>query len=102
MKLISSQRTRDEDIVADKRTNRDYCVPVTPVFELFGEECRFVLDGGHSYEAAILDGVKPTFDELGTSEDDRIYLLQIGKLEDFFETTWGDSDLYDIETGIDL
>ena len=102
MKLISSQRTRDEDIVADKRTNRDYCVSVTPVFELFGEECRLVLDGHHSYEAAILDGVKPTLDELDATEDDRIYLLQDGNLEDFFEATWIDSDLYNIETGFDL
>lgn len=102
MKLISSQRTRDEAIVEEKRANRDYGVSVSPVFELFGEECRLVLDGHHSYEAAILDGVKPLIVELDASDDDRVALLQEGNLEDFLETTRIDSDLYDIETGFDL
>jgi hypothetical protein len=102
MKLISSQRTRDETIVAEKRETRDYGVSVSPIFKLFGEDCRLVLDGHHSYEAAILDGVKPIIVELDASDDDRVALLNDGNLEDFLEATRIDSDLYDIETGFDL
>jgi hypothetical protein len=55
-----------------------------------------------SYEAAILDGVKPIIVELDASDDDRVALLNDGNLEDFLEATRIDSDLYDIETGFDL
>lgn len=100
--LISSQRHRDEAIIAEKRATKDYGVSVSPAFELFGEQVRLVLDGHHSYDAAILDGVRPDICELDATDDDRIALLLAGNLDDFLAVTRIDSDLYDIETGHDI
>lgn len=101
-RLISSQRHRDDAIVSEKREMRDYGVSVSPAFELFGEQVQLVLDGHHSWEAAMLDGVKPDVCELDASDDDRVGLLLDGKIEAFLEVTHIDSDLYDIRTGHDL
>lgn len=101
-KLISSQRHRDDAIIAEKRSMKDYGVSVSPKFELLGEIVCLVLDGHHSYDAALLDGVKPVICEIGETDDDRISLLNTGKLDDFLEITYIDSDLYDIATGHDL
>lgn len=101
-RIISSQRNRDEEIVAEKRATRDYGVSVSPEFELFGEKVRLVLDGHHSWDAAIADGVEPIICELDATDDDRIALLQAGNVDDFLTVTYIDSDLYDIRTGEDL
>lgn len=101
-RIISSQRHRDEDVIAEKRLMQDYGVSVSPAFELFGEKVCPLLDGHHSWEAAILDGIEPLVCELSTSDDDRIGLLKAGKIEDFLTVTYIDSDLYDVRTGHDL
>ncbi len=101
-RLISSQRHRDEQIVAEKRENRDYGVSVSPAFELFGEQVQLILDGHHSWDAAIADGVEPQIVELDATDDDRVGLLLNGNVDDFLAATYIDSDLYDIRTGHDL
>lgn len=101
-KLISSQRHRDDEIIAEKRANKDYGVSVSPAFDLFGEQVQVILDGHHSYDAAILDGVAPMICELSARDDDKIELLNKGDIEGFLEATYIDSDLYDVATGHDL
>lgn len=102
VRLISSQRHRSDEIIAEKREMKDYGVSVSPVFDLFGEQVQLVLDGHHSWDAAILDGVEPQICELSVRDSDKIALLLKGDIEDFLQATYIDSDLYDIRTGEDL
>lgn len=101
-RLISSQRHLSEEIVTEKREQRDYGVSVSPEFDLFGEKVRVILDGHHSWHAAKADGVRPLICEMDVSEHDAIGLLKSGNVDDFLAVTRIDSDLYDIETGHDL
>lgn len=100
--LISSQRHRDDEIIAEKRVTKDYGVSVSPVFCLFGDDVQLILDGHHSFEAAKMDGVEPLICELTCSDDDRVCLLQDGNLDDFLLVTRIDADLYDVSTGFNL
>ncbi len=102
MQTISSQHFRDEDIVQAKRDAQDYEVFVSPAFEFDGQMIRVVLDGHHSYDAAILDGVSPEFIEQDASDNDKIGLINAGELEDFLEAAYVDGDWYNIETGKDV
>lgn len=101
LKLISSQRHIDDEIVAQKRLNKDYTVSVSPVFTVFGDDVQFILDGHHSLAAARLDGVSPIINVLTASDDDRVGLLDVS-VEDFLAATYIDADLYDVSTGFDL
>ena len=99
MQTISSQRYIDESIVDQKIDAQDFIVAVSPVFEFDGQQFRVVMDGHHSLAAAREAGVEPEFVEQDASENDKIGLLDDGKLEDFMELAWIDSDWYDVETG---
>jgi hypothetical protein len=101
-KLVSTQRHINEEIVAAKRASADYTVSLSPAFELFGEQVQLVMDGHHSYAAAVADGVEPEFVTLGIADSDTIALLISGNVEDFLAATYIDSDIYDIITGQDL
>lgn len=68
VRLITTQSFRDPAIVADKQTAGDYVVLVTPEFMLNGEPARAVLDGHHSLQAAINDGVDPVLIECCTGD----------------------------------
>jgi len=98
---ISSQRYIDEDVVDEKRKNKDYDVMVSPTFNIDGDPVRVILDGHHSMRAAELDGVKPVYIEQSTRESDKIALLEKGDIESFLESTWMDSDWYNVSTGKD-
>ncbi|MFZ7136645.1 hypothetical protein ACLSZP_09595 [Avibacterium avium] len=102
MKLISSQRFIDEEIVKNKIENEDFDVQVSPIFEFEGETYRVVLDGHHSYAAAKQMGVEPIFCEQDCTDNDTIGLLEDGNVEDFLAVQQNDSDWYDIETGYDI
>ncbi len=78
---------------------KDFAVQVSPVFEIDGEKYRVVMDGNHSYHAAKKVGAEPTLIELTISDVDELFLLEEGKVEEFLEAMWMDSDWYDIETG---
>jgi len=96
--LISSQLFRNETIIAEKQQNKDYGVAVSPEFEVDGETFRVILDGHHSYEAAIRDGVEPEFHEASENEDDRLCVLNRGEIEDFLSLTWIDTNYYNVST----
>lgn len=65
-RLITVQSYLDEATVAEKQAAGDYTVLVSPEFDLDGEQARVVLDGHHSLNAALRDGVAPELVEAGT------------------------------------
>lgn len=97
MNLISSQRYRSDEIIEAKRAAKDYIVSITPEFELDGETVQAIIDGHHSYEAAVLDGVGPEYKVLTIQDDDRIALLD--DVDTYLEAAYVDSDWYYIATG---
>lgn len=97
--IISSQKYLDDEIVSEKRANKDYEVSISPVFKLDGEEFQVVIDGHHSLAAAKLDGVEPDFIEC---DNNSIDALDEGRIDDFLRQQRLDSDWYDIKTGKDV
>jgi len=97
-KYISSQRYLDDETVMTKRENSDYVVTVSPAFEIDGVVMQAVIDGHHSFAAAMADGVEPEFAVASVQDDDRIALLD-GSIDDYLEVCYMDSDWYDIKTG---
>lgn len=97
MTIISSQRYLDDDIVQAKRAAGDYVITVSPEFEVCGEMVRVLIDGHHSYAAAIADGVKPEIAEADALQDDRIGLLP--DADAYLEASYMGDDWYDISTG---
>lgn len=56
--IYSAQSYREQRIVEEKRENKDYAVKVAYIAD--DENMIAVLvDGHHSFEAAILDGIEP-------------------------------------------
>lgn len=103
VKTISSQRFIDDSIVADKIASDDFDVIVSPVFTLEdGTEVRVILDGHHSYHAAIEAGEQPEFIEASTRDHDAVGLILDGRIDEFLEVTHMGSDYYDVATGFDL
>ena len=99
---LSSQRYLDNDLVSAKLGAGDFAVAVSPVFNIDGKTYRTVLDGHHSLAAAKKAGVAPDFVEHSAADNDAIGLLNAGRLEDFLRATRMDSDLYDVDTGLDF
>lgn len=97
--IISSQRYIDDEIVQNKRENKDYVVTISPEFVIDGTAMQAVIDGHHSLAAAREDGVEPEYIVASVSEDDRIAMLQDGCIDDYLEVCYMDSDWYDIQTG---
>lgn len=101
MITISSQRYLNDAIVAQKVEAQDFVVLVSPEFEVAGILVRVVLDGHHSYAAAIEAGVSPEFVEATGSEHDAVGMEQ-DNAEGFLEVTHLGDDYYNIETGGDV
>ena len=100
--LISSQRYIDRDIVAKKIKEGDFDVRVTPHFEVDGEQVRAIQDGHHALEAAIRSGNRPNFIENTAQENDRISLLNAGKVDDFLQAAYHDSPWYRFAKKLDI
>lgn len=96
---ISSQKFRDDEIVSQKREAKDYVVSVSPEFEIDGVVMQAVMDGHHSFEAALLDGANPVFVVQDSRMNDSILLLQ-KSVDLFLDATYMGDDWYDIKTGI--
>lgn len=101
--LISSQRYIDHEIVDAKIAAGDYVVSVTPEFEIDGVGLvRAIIDGHHSYAAAIESGAAPVFVEMNATQNDRIALIDAGDVVAYLEAAYHDSPWYDMGTGCDL
>lgn len=98
---ISSQRYINDKIVSEKIAAKDFTVLVSPEFEVGGIVVRVVLDGHHSYAAAIEAGVSPEFVEATGSDHDAVGMEQDNP-EGFLEVTHLGDDYYNIETGGDV
>ena len=61
--IISSQRFIDQDTVEEKIASNDFEVTIATITTPDGEEFKVVVDGHHSYAAAIQSGNKPIFVE---------------------------------------
>lgn len=94
MKLISTQRHIDHEIVALKASVNDYDVQAVKIF-IDGEEVFYIVDGHHSLFAAIESGVNPSI----TINQDIQQEADAMPLDDFLESHWIDSEPYDIMTG---
>ena len=56
--IYSAQSYREERIVAEKRENKDYVIKVAYIAD-DDNMIAVLVDGHHSFEAAIIDGVEP-------------------------------------------
>lgn len=56
--IYSAQSYREERIVAEKRENKDYVIKVAYIAD-DDNMIAVLVDGHHSFEAAMIDGVKP-------------------------------------------
>jgi uncharacterized protein len=64
VRLVTNQQHIDPEIVAAKTAARDFNVQVSPLFtDEHGSRFRIIIDGHHSYAAAVLAGVAPTLIE---------------------------------------
>jgi hypothetical protein len=102
MKLISSQKFLNQEVVQEKIQNEDFEVQVSPVFNIDGTDYQVIMDGHHSYHAAIQSGNCPDFIEQNVMDNDNIQLLLDGNIEDFLLTVYVDSDYYDVSTGVSI
>lgn len=96
---ISSQRYINDEIVAQKVEAQDFTVLVSPEFEVAGIVVRVVLDGHHSYAAAIKEGVSPIFVEATGTDHDAVGMEQDNP-EGFLEVTHLGDDYYNLATGV--
>ena len=94
--IISSQRHLDADIVAVKRSAKDYSITLGKVIEIEGAEYRVLTDGHHSLAAAQLDGVEPVAHITTSTESDREGIEDVTA---YLESHWMGDDWYNVMTG---
>ena len=57
-KIYSVQEYRDKNIIEEKRENKDYQIKVAYIAD-DDNMIAIIVDGHHSFEAAMIDGVEP-------------------------------------------
>lgn len=92
--LISGQDYRDEAIIEAKIAAEDFDVFVSPAFEVDGDLYQVVMDGHHSYDAAVRIGVEPNIIVQTATDNDKIGLLDAGNLDDFLAVCLVDRSTY--------
>ena len=98
-KLITTQRYLNDKIVENKVSGKDFSVQISPEFEVDGENYRVVLDGTHSYHAALKTGITPDFEEQSARDNDNIAYLEKGDVDSFLENVHsGEGDYMNIST----
>ena len=100
--IISSQRYLDEDTVARKMADKDFEVTLSPVFEADGRRMQVVMDGHHALEAAKRAKAAPQYVVQNATENDRVALLNRGKVDDFLEAAYHDAPWYEVASGRNL
>lgn len=102
VRLISSQKYLDEARVAEKMKTRDFDVKISPPFSVDGETFQAIQDGHHALAAAKRSGVSPNFITQTATDNDRIGLLNIGKIDDYLNASYQDSPWYYMDNGRDV
>jgi len=94
MVKISSQRYLDDGTVAEKMAAEDYTVEYVEI-KVDGRTLWHIIDGHHSYAAAIEAGADPEYahNEAVQQEADAM------ALDDYLAAHFIDSEWYDLETG---
>lgn len=90
--LITSQHYLSDEIVAEKVAAEDFVVQVSPEFFVDGVAYRVILDGHHSFAAAIVAGRESDLVEADASDDDRVAILTKGDIEEFLAACWMDGE----------
>lgn len=96
--IITSQHYLDDQVIVAKLTEADFGVLVSPVFHIDGRDFRVILDGNHSFAAALEAGVDPDLMVADASQHDAVGLLDQGKVEDFLQALWMDGHYVDATT----
>lgn len=99
VRYISSQRYLDDAIVAAKIDDGDFDVLVSPAFAVDGEMVAVILDGHHSYHAAMRSGVVPVFAEATIQDNDAVALIE-SDVDSFLEAVHIGDDYYYVDTGL--
>jgi hypothetical protein len=94
---ISSQRYLDDETVNAKREAHDYTVAHINI-TVEGIDYRVIVDGHHSYAAAVADAAEIDWQHERMSQADADALGAI----DWLEAHQHDSDWYDVVTGINI
>lgn len=97
--LISSQRYLDQEIVDAKIAANDFVVSVSPEFALNGVATRVVLDGHHSYAAAVQTGNEPVLEEVDSCSEVATVLRDHG-VDALLEVTYQEDSWYDVADGV--
>lgn len=97
--IITSQDYLDDTTVAEKRAARDYECLVSPVFEVDGVAYQVLLDGHHSFAAAMADGAEPELIEATAQQHDAVSILLEGRIEEFLQTVHHGHDYRDAKSG---
>lgn len=79
-KIYSVQEYRDKNIIEEKRENKDYQIKVAYIAD-DDNMIAIIVDGHHSFEAAMIDGVEPEI-EIVESEFKSLeeYVIAFGEL----------------------
>lgn len=97
-RLITSQHHLNEEIIAEKATNEDFDVVVSPEFTVDGEAYQVILDGHHSFAAALEAGQEPDITVASPREHDAVALLESGDIETFLTAVYMDGEYIDATT----
>jgi len=101
--LITSQHYLDAETVEAKMKAGDFEVQISPSFEIDGKSYAVILDGTHSYYAAIKAGVAPILIEQDKRDNDNVAILDRGDIEGFLEAAhMGEGDYIYADTRRDV
>jgi len=92
-RVISSQRYRDPEIVERKKIEKDYLVTVVSI-TVDGEDFFVVVDGHHSYDAALENEDFPIWDIIEDKEYENM------DVDDWLEQKWIDDNYYFLVSGL--
>lgn len=94
---LSSQKHLDADTIEEKRAAQDYTVTLATIIDPTTDvDYDLVIDGHHSYAAALLDGVAPEYVFSDYNYQSEVECIGF---DDFLAAHYIDSDWYDLETG---
>ena len=83
--IITSQHYLDDTIVDAKISANNFEVFVSPMFEIDGDEYQVIIDGHHSFAAAMKCGVTPIITTMTVKDHDAIEFIKNGDVTGFLD-----------------